>query len=81
MGVDVTCAKCGSDLHACANCIHFDTSATHACRKPVPVPVGNKTKRNTCEVFAPRTVQEFAPEPASPKAHDPRAAFDALFKK
>ena len=77
--VDATCFRCNSDLHTCSNCVHFDTSRPNECRKPVIERVANKTKRNTCELFAPRTIQEFAPEPVA--AASPRAAFDALFRK
>jgi hypothetical protein len=42
--------------------------------------VTSKTKRNTCELFAPNTVQEFGADKAA-VSNDPRAAFDALFSK
>ena len=84
---DATCANCGNDLHTCSNCAYFDTSRPNECRKPVLQRVTNKTKRNTCELFAPSTVQEFASDrpavsaPDGSVADSPRAAFDALFKK
>ncbi len=73
-----TCRQCGSDLHTCSNCLHFDTSARFECRQPISVRVASKTKRNECSFFAPKTVQEFGSESSRPD--DPRAAFDALFK-
>jgi hypothetical protein len=76
---DAICDSCRNDLHTCSNCVFFDTSRPNECRKPVLARVANKTKRNTCELFAPNTVQEFAQDRSS--ASDPRAAFDALFKK
>lgn len=79
LAADAICVGCGNDLHTCSNCVHFDTSARFECRKPVTERVGSKIKRNTCALFSPNTVQEFAPEPAAPAS--PRDAFDALFKK
>jgi len=77
---DAVCEGCGSDLHTCSNCIHFDTSRPNECRKPVPERIANKIKRNDCELFTPGLVQEFAREqPAA--SSSPRAAFDALFRK
>ncbi len=79
VAVDSTCFRCGNDLHTCSNCAHFDTSRPNECRKPVLQRVVSKTKRNECSSFAPNTIQEFAAEPAASK--DPRAAFEALFRK
>lgn len=82
---DATCTNCGNDLHTCSNCVHFDTSKPNECRKPVLQRITSKSRRNTCELFTPNTVQEFASErpPADSNAssNSPRAAFDALFKK
>jgi hypothetical protein len=80
LALDVTCSSCGTDLHTCSNCIYFDTSRPNECRKPVLQRISSKTKRNSCELFATSTVQEFAAD-QPPKSADPRAAFDALFKK
>ncbi len=86
LGPEATCTSCGNDLHTCSNCVHFDTSKPNECRKPVLTRVTNKTRRNTCELFTPNTVQEFASDkpaagPGGPSPSSPRAAFDALFKK
>jgi hypothetical protein len=82
VSVDATCSGCGGDLHTCSNCAHFDTSRPNECRKPVTVRVANKTRRNSCDLFAPATAQEFASDrSAASPTNDPRAAFDALFKK
>lgn len=83
IGPDATCTRCGSDMHTCTNCAHFDSSQPKECRKPVPERVASKSKRNRCEVFAPAVVQVFASEATttSRSNDDPRAAFDALFKK
>ena len=31
--VDSTCPKCGADLHSCAQCLSFDTSARFECTR------------------------------------------------
>ena len=72
------CAKCGTDLHTCTHCAHFDTSAPNQCRKPGVDYVSSKAKRNECDGFEAKAAQEFAKEPAGPQSG--RAAFDALFK-
>ena len=77
---DETCFRCRADLHTCSNCVHFDTSRPNECRKPVLVGFQSKTKRNTCEVYAPNTIQEFSQDRVAASS-DPRAAFDALFRK
>jgi predicted RNA-binding Zn-ribbon protein involved in translation (DUF1610 family) len=78
--VDATCAECGADLHTCTHCQHFDTSAPLECRQPIRQRVSPKAKRNDCELFEPRAKQEFGTE-SKRSPEDPRAAFDALFKK
>jgi hypothetical protein len=75
---EATCAKCGSDLHACAQCANFDTSAPFECQKPVPVRVSPKDARNTCTFYEPRTTVER--ETKSPPQASSRKAFDDLFK-
>jgi hypothetical protein len=78
VALDATCSGCGDDLHACTNCTHFDSSAPMECRQPIAERISKKSKRNECELFEPKTTQEFAKE--SPPPDDARAAFDALFK-
>lgn len=75
-----SCRTCGADLRCCANCLHFDPASRFECRKAIPERIANKVKSNSCPLFAPRTVQEFAPETPG-RGKDPRAAFNALFKK
>jgi hypothetical protein len=83
LALDATCSRCGADLHTCSNCLHFDTGSRWECRRNAELParIAKKRDRNDCQLFAPRTAQEFAADrdrPAGPA--DPRAAFDALFK-
>jgi hypothetical protein len=91
---ETTCLHCGADLHTCSNCVHFEPAVRNECRQggatlpdgTAGVRVAKKTKRNECTLFAPKQTQEFAREatrsPAGASASDdPRAAFEALFKK
>ena len=73
-----TCAKCGSDLHACAQCTHFDTSAPFECQKPIRVRVSPKDARNDCALYEPRTTIERETKSTAPTSA--RKAFDDLFK-
>ena len=73
-----TCVRCGSHLHACAQCVHFDTGAPFECQKPVPIRVSPKDTRNTCSLFEPRTTVERETKSAAPSSA--RKAFDDLFK-
>lgn len=76
---DSTCPKCNADLHTCRSCISFDPGSRFECRKPITARIVNKGGRNTCELFAPRTVVER--ETSSGKPTDARQAFANLFKK
>jgi hypothetical protein len=78
VALDATCPKCGSDLHTCTNCKHFDTSARFECRLEIPERLFKKSTRNACELFEPKLVKVFGSDSGRPD--DPRAAFDALFK-
>jgi hypothetical protein len=77
VAVDAVCAGCGSDLHACTQCAHFDASAPLECRQPITRKVPRKAARNDCELFEIKRTQEFAREPES--GSDARRAFDDLF--
>ena len=75
---DARCTRCGADLHACAQCVSFDTSAPFECQRPVPVRVSPKDARNECALFEPRTTVERETKSAPPASA--RKAFDDLFK-
>ncbi|HXG56663.1 MAG TPA: hypothetical protein VNJ03_14900 [Vicinamibacterales bacterium] len=82
---DGACAKCGSALHACAQCANFDSGATFECQKPVPVRISPKDARNDCTLFDARTTVEretksSPPSSAGGGAPSARQAFDDLFK-
>lgn len=77
------CSKCGSDLHACAQCAHFDPGSRFECMQTIPARISPKDARNTCELFEPRTTTEretrSQASPGGPTSA--RQAFDDLFKR
>ncbi len=77
---DATCRACGSALHSCTNCTFFDPGARFECRKPTEARVESKMKANACPLFEPKSVRELRSKTAGAPS-DPRAAFDALFRK
>lgn len=79
ISVDSSCAKCNADLHTCRQCTYFDPGARFECRKSITTRIMNKNARNTCELFAARTVVERETSSGAPT--DARQAFAKLFKK
>ena len=51
MGFDDACPYCGSDLHACLNCEHYDEKAHQQCNEPNADFVSQKEKSNVCPFF------------------------------
>ena len=76
--IEGTCQRCSSDLHTCAQCANFDTSAPFECQKPVPIRVSPKDARNACTFYEPRTTVERETKSTAPTSA--RKAFDDLFK-
>jgi len=88
--MDTTCPGCSSPLHSCSNCTFFDTGAPFECRKELQGRVESKTRANDCEHFQPKSVRDLGLKasengrndgPGGTNPNDPRAAFNALFKK
>ncbi len=75
------CAKCGADLHTCAQCAHFDTSSRFECAQPIPERIPDKKRRNTCSFYSPARSFDLTGARAAETPDDARAAFDRLFKK
>ena len=77
-----TCARCGQALHSCAQCVHFDTSATFECRQPIKARISPKDAANECALFAVRaTWERQTSTPSSPSpVSSAKKAFDDLFK-
>lgn len=79
INADSSCPNCRADLHTCRQCTYFDPGARFQCRKTITVRIVNKNARNTCELFAARTVVERETSSGAPT--DARQAFAKLFKK
>ena len=80
---DAVCTKCNTDMHACINCKHFDTSTQWECRERIPARIAKKDIRNECASFAAKIIRDLAADKGTkaPNVDDARKAFDALFKK
>ena len=79
VGADSRCARCGTELHSCAQCASFDPGSRFECMQSVPARISPKNARNTCTLYAARTTVER--ETTTPARADPaRKAFDDLFK-
>ena len=79
ISLDSSCPNCRAELHTCRQCTYFDPSARFECRKTITARIVNKNARNTCELFAARTVVERETSSGAPT--DARQAFAKLFKK
>ena len=71
------CARCGLDLHACAQCASFDPGGRFECMQTISARITPKNARNSCTLFAPRSTVER--ETTTPRQNDARKAFDDLF--
>lgn len=45
------CPTCGSDLHSCKMCEHYDRSAYNECRESTADRIVEKEKANFCDYF------------------------------
>ncbi len=81
IAIDTNCASCGDALHSCSNCSFFNTGARFECQQPIAKRVESKAKGNECKFFRPKAVRDLKVETPEGSSNDPRAAFDALFKK
>lgn len=86
------CPRCGTELHCCKQCVHFDTAARFECTQPIPERIARKDARNECTFYEFRTTVEKDTSPSSPAPspissvpsaapNTARKAFDDLFKK
>ena len=78
IGPEARCARCGTDLHTCAQCESFDPGSRFECMQTITARVSPKNARNTCTLYSPRTTYER--ETTAPKTDNARKAFDDLFK-
>jgi hypothetical protein len=77
IGLTSRCLRCGTDLHACAQCTSFDPGSRFECMQTIPARVSPKNARNNCTLFTARTTVER--ETTTPKVDSARKAFDDLF--
>ncbi len=75
------CPKCGTALHSCKQCSHFDPSARFECRQNIPAPIARKDASNDCQWFAGKMTVERETSSGGARADDARQAFENLFKK
>lgn len=77
-----TCVRCGQALHACAQCAHFNTSATFECTRTIPARISPKDAANDCTLFAVRASweRETSSNVAPSGVSSAQKAFDDLFK-
>ena len=66
------CPNCGSDIHACKNCVHYDEELSSKCREPQSPWIRDRAAQNHCPFF------EFLLTPESPdsSANAPSASND-----
>lgn len=92
--MDSLCPKCGTDLHTCRNCKHFDSAARFQCSQTIKERIGKKAAANRCLLFTGRTIvvkelgqasnapnASVARAPSSRPTDEARAALERLFKK
>lgn len=79
------CPNCGSDIHCCKNCIHFDEDLSSKCREPNSPWIRDRAAQNHCPFFEFRPSSE--PTSANSKTADAtseaeraKEAFRALFR-
>src|SRR5947209_6249376 len=77
------CPGCGSDIHCCKNCVHYDEDLSAKCREPNSEWVRDRATQNSCLFFefrsAPEKSVNGADEPTS-EAERAKEAFRALFR-
>jgi len=75
------CPGCGTPIHACKQCTHFDPGSRFECTQPIPARIPDKSARNDCPHFALRVVVERVTSSGAMRPEDARRAFENLFKK
>ncbi len=73
-----SCPKCGRDVRACKNCIHFSPSSQWSCREHLTEQVLEKEKSNFCDFFK---LGENAAINEAVNAANLKNAAEALFRK
>lgn len=71
------CSACFVDVRCCANCRHYDPSASNGCRETVADYVHKKDRTNFCEFFDLQPLR--AAQEEEDDAAAARAKLEALF--
>jgi hypothetical protein len=79
------CPTCGSDIHCCRNCTHFDESSSAKCREPHTPWVADRSSQNNCPFFEFRASSETSSHDTAcndinSEAERAKEAFRALFR-
>ena len=76
------CPNCGSDLHSCKNCHHYDDKLTSKCKEPNSEWVSDRTTQNNCTFFEFLKIGEIPVDSldAVSEAEKAKKAFQALFR-
>jgi len=72
------CPFCGSDLHCCLNCVHYNIGAYNDCREPQAERVIEKDRSNFCDFFAFRDAE--MGEKGKDSGVSAKTKIDSLFK-
>jgi hypothetical protein len=78
IGFRDTCEECNTDLHACLNCIHYDSNAYNQCRETNAEWVSDRERANRCDYFV---YGDRSNDSASAEHDRARTDLDNLFKK
>lgn len=73
-----SCSRCGTDLHSCVHCDHYDRGSRFECRLPMESRVEQKEMENTCIYFSGQYVRD-AQTKRPMTNDDARKALDKLF--
>ncbi len=68
------CDACSTDLHVCQTCQFYDPHADNQCRESSAEYIANKSRRNLCDYWKPKTA-----DGSDNSAADAKAKLDALF--
>ncbi len=76
------CPSCGSDLHCCKNCTHYDETLNSQCREPNSPWIRDRNAQNTCPFFEFRHVgrRDDKVHEVLTEAEKAKEAFRALFR-
>lgn len=72
------CENCGTYLHCCLNCHHFDREVSYSCRLPDTTFVGSRDSLNYCEQFEMVNSERMAVEARSQRA---KSRFESMFRR